>query len=283
AAATCSRLKFARSIYERDFDTVKTNVRNNTKKIYDLKDALLKYHNDMCLLEDEVCARFSATNKGGIVARLKDNFSQKITEFINPLLAFGIEISAIVSAVSNISDPYVSDNYAFNSGFTFSGFIHDQNSGDASTLKMGKYTGDYNGCGWIATYNVGVIMGENFQPADIIKYYDSHGGALVDGAFGANPLAINMYLNEQGINAKLNNLPGKVDSQIKDSKTSILMYLHENGGHYITIEYVNGMYYAYNNDTSRYPASPEPIPSIDAWLKEDNLTALFLITVPYGE
>ncbi|MCL1816876.1 MAG: hypothetical protein FWG43_04665, partial [Clostridiales bacterium] len=34
AAATCSRLKFARSIYERDFDTVKTNVRNNTKKIY---------------------------------------------------------------------------------------------------------------------------------------------------------------------------------------------------------------------------------------------------------
>jgi uncharacterized protein YukE len=276
-ASACNGLKYARIIYEREFDTVKTKVKDNAKKIYDLEGALKKYYKDMCLLEEEVCAKFNDVGKESKVPGIAGQIGSGLA---NILLSNILGISAIVSSVSNIVAPYVRDNYQFNSGFTFSDFIYSQKKDPTASLKMGYFTGDYNGCGWVSTYNAGVILGQDFQPADIIKYFDSRGGALVDGAFGVNPLAIKMYLNSQGIKANLYNLPSNVDERIKDSKVSILMYVHESGGHYIAIEYVGGEYYAYNNDP-RWTTTPQPIPSIENWLEEnDKYWAAFLITVP---
>ena len=281
-------LKYAKVVSVWEFDSVKVKINNNKKKLGELKNALEKYEREMQALEEEVCARFNTVTiaedigkKPSIWDGVTDIAGQIGSGLADALLGIGISISAVVSGASDIFDPYVDENYEFNSGFTFGGFIHNQNSGDAANLKMGYYTGDYNGCGWVATYNTGVLLGKDFQPADIIKYYDSRGGALVDGMFGVNPLAIQLYLKDQGIEANLHNLPSEVDSRIKDSKVSILMYFHGTGGHYITIQHVNGTYYAYNNDPKNYPNGSQPIQSIEAWLEEnDKHWAAFLITIP---
>ena len=183
-----------------------------------------------------------------------------------------------LAEAADMPAPYVDENYKFNSAFTFSGLLFDQKSGDAAKLKMGYYTGDYNGCGWVATYNTGVMLGHHLSPADIIKYFDSHGGALVDGAFGVNPLAITLYLNEQGIEASILNLPTETDARIKNSEISILLYFHDQGGHYTTIQYADEMYYAYNNSQA-WTTAAQPLPSVDAWLKENKYWAVSIITI----
>ena len=277
AASDAYGLKYARVVSSYEFDTPQRKIKDNIKRISGLKDALVKYLRDMQVLEDEICARFSGAFRRPAI--LDEVASLYGGAYASALMALGIDISNKVSIVSDIVEPYVSENYKFNSSFTFNGFIHDQNSGDAAQLKMGYFTGDWNGCGWVAAYNVGVMVGQNFQPADIIRYYDSHGGALVDGAFGVNPLAINMYLNSQGVKAKIDNAPIHIDAKIEASAVSILTYLHDSGGHYTAIQYVDGMYYAYNN-SQNWTTAPQPIPSIEAWLKERNFLALSLITIP---
>jgi len=270
-------LQYARVVSSYEFDTLERKIKDNIKRISGLKDALVKYLRDMQALEDEVCARFSGDfRRPTILDEVASIYNGTNASF---LMALGIGISSIVSNTSDIVEPYVSDNYKFNSSFTFNGFIHDQNSGDAAQLKMGYYAGDWNGCGWVAAYNVGVMVGQNFQPADIIRYYDSHGGALVDGAFGVNPLAIYMYLNSQGVKAKIDNAPINIDAKIEDSAVSILMYIHNKGGHYTAIQYVDGTYYAYNNEVG-WNSAPQPIPSIETYLEQNKYLALSLITIP---
>jgi uncharacterized protein YukE len=283
AAAAGSGLKYARVLSGYELDAIQRKITDNIKRINGLKGALEKYLREMQILEEEVNARFSGAARktafGEVVANIAGQVgSAYVNTLSNILLACGISISNTVSDISDIFSPYVKDNYAFNTGFTFNDFIYDQNSGDASQLKMGYFAGDWNGCGWVATYNAGRILGQTYKPADIIKFYDSHGGALVDGAFGVNPLAVDMYLNVHGVKAKIQNMPTKIDVRIEESVVSILLYLHNNGGHYTAIQYKDGAYYAYNNDPA-YTTEPQPIPSIEAWLEERKFLVISLITI----
>lgn len=56
---------------------------------------------------------------------------------------------------------------------------------------------DYNGCGWIATYNALLLMGKRVKPSSIIKWYESNNGLILNGLFGTNPLSIAKYFRNQ--------------------------------------------------------------------------------------
>jgi hypothetical protein len=112
---------------------------------------------------------------------------------------------------------------------------------------MGYFTGDYNGCGWVATYNAAELLGIPQIPADIIQYYEKSGGTILDGLFGVNPLALEKYFSQPefkdaGITAEMKNLPKSVDDLVKNSDIAIINYMHDSGMHYITVEYSDGIY-----------------------------------------
>ena len=177
----------------------------------------------------------------------------------------------------------VRDNYKHNSQYQFTDYIYDQGKpSQASNLKMGYATADWNGCGWIATYNVARLLDMERHPADIIKYYETHGGMIADGAFGVTPLAVETYFNQSefkkaGITTGYHYFPGEVDNLIKNSDFAIVNYVHGSGMHYIAVEYKDGTFYTMND--GQMTESSEDLPSLDALLKRRGNTVFTIITI----
>ena len=66
---------------------------------------------------------------------------------------------------------------------------------------------------------------------------------------GINPEVMGIVMGALGYTVHLDYLSTKgLDSRIADSNSgvAILCYKHSSGAHYITIQYNNGQYYAYN-------------------------------------
>jgi uncharacterized protein YukE len=63
AAFTAKGLKYARIFSYGEFDAIERSIKDNSQRIYRLKCALVQYYNGMCMLEEEVCSRFSGVYK----------------------------------------------------------------------------------------------------------------------------------------------------------------------------------------------------------------------------
>lgn len=177
--------------------------------------------------------------------------------------------------------------------------IDRQDSEPASLIKMGatdnRNEGWYNGCGWIAVYNMLIWMGNPQHPADIVRYFETSGGTVMDGVYGTYPYAIESYLDHLGYNTLHTLFPQaflSIDSEIKTAGAGILGYVHTSAAHYVAIEYreSDGRYIVYNDSFARArsrdlelsDSSPvgAVIDSVEAWLanEPDILFAFSLIT-----
>ena len=150
---------------------------------------------------------------------------------------------------------------------------------------MGKYEdfrdGSYNGCAWIATYNAALLLGERYHPADIIKYYETRGGSLVNGVFGVNPVAIRALFGAQGFETAMHNLPSSVDNHIRNSTVSILTFAHPDAAHTVAVYYANGVFHVFNEpETGSTYYRAGGLTSVDAWLAgEDGFWPISVITL----
>ena len=167
------------------------------------------------------------------------------------------------------------DNITNNQQYTVAEYIDDQKNVDVAKIQMGVHTADYNGCGWIATYNIMHMLGKDMQPWEIVNYYETVGGALIGGRFGVNPTAIEGFFNTQGIKTSTDYFPASVDELIKNSGMAIFNYVHNNGAHYIAVEYDNGKFITYN-DTKENTALAEA--SIDTWIQDKEWLPLSITT-----
>lgn len=207
------------------------------------------------------------------------------SDLVEALMGVGVSISAVVSLVSDLFDPHIKANYEHNLEFEFHGFIYAQRIGDASKLRMGRHEnrrdGWYNGCGWIATYNAALLLGDHHHPADIIKHFETHGGSLANGAFGTNPVAMNIFFRNQGFETSMHNLPTSVDDHIRNSTVSILTYAHTSGVHTVAVYYANGVFHVLNAvrfDSTDY--MPGVQDSVDAAFDEsDSIWPISVITL----
>ncbi len=176
--------------------------------------------------------------------------------------------------------PYANPSKALNIPYKYSSPIYDQNAPGVADVKMGLEAASMNGCGWIATYNAMHLTGNAQNPESIIHYLENDGGLLMGGGFGTNPESIENYLVDNGMRAYLTyDMSYGVDAATMNVDTFILLYSHENGAHYITVEYRDGMYYAYNTRWSAQNGAPEPITSMDTWLKDEKGIASAIIGV----
>lgn len=187
-------------------------------------------------------------------------------------------LSWTVSAVSEVVKPYMQENYANNQD-TFAGMINGQGrrTQPAAGMKIGYGNGADNGCGWIATYNAGNVLGQTTHPSDIIRYYEINGGTVLNGIGGVNPYSVKTYFEESSVDTNMINFPEYMDLRIRKSTVSILKYWHGRSSHFVAVEYINGNYYIYNESNDSEKAKQQV--SIDDWLNDNGYTVLALITL----
>ena len=183
------------------------------------------------------------------------------------LIVTGVWIeNVIISVATSIS------NFVYNQQFVFNDYILDQNSGNAALIKMGFFSGKYNGCAWIATYNALKALGDKYvQPSNIISFFELW-GCIFSGLFGVLPDAVADFFRLIGYkHVDEHYFPSDLDSLIRNYRATILFYTHSSGAHYIMVRYFCGTYYAYNvynKNTSVYmwPSVDEIIRSRDYWV-----------------
>jgi hypothetical protein len=159
-------------------------------------------------------------------------------------------------------DKYVQakERREYNKGLVFEDFICGQRSDEnAAKIKMGDYTGDYNGCGWVALYNALKLLDAPVHPADIVFWLETNNGTrdfLKKAMFGVKCQAIRGYLEYLGYN--VNMAPANVlDTQIRDSRVSIVYYRWADikkrkfGEHYTVVNWNarGNSYEVYNNNS----------------------------------
>jgi hypothetical protein len=153
-------------------------------------------------------------------------------------------------------------NYEHNLAIRFDlrTLIDNQNQRPASRVRMGATEGSnegwYNGCGWIASYNALILLGNPRHPADIVRHFETNGGMVLGGMFGTYPRAIERLFRALGYDVShvlFPQLSTDLDNAIKSSGVGILAYAHTRAAHYIAIEYraEDGRFIVYNDGFAR--------------------------------
>ena len=102
--------------------------------------------------------------------------------------------------IAGVTLSYLANNashYSYNRSLTTTGYIYNQNKGNAAKYKFGFFRSSYNGCGWIATYNATIMLGKRIAPHKIIAEYELT-GAVLYGTFGIQPYAISAFFWNKG-------------------------------------------------------------------------------------
>ena len=157
--------------------------------------------------------------------------------------------------------------------------------GHDTPTEPGAGWGWYNGCGWVATYNAALLLGRVIHPAEIIRFYESVNGALVQGMFGLNPAAVGMFFRSIDVMQQTHNMPESVDDLIRGSTVSILLYMRDDvSAHFVTVHYDQalGMFRVFNDGRAiaadgsgsapledDFLIGPAVIPSVDEWLQNN--------------
>ena len=134
---------------------------------------------------------------------------------------------------------------AYNKKLSVTGYIYSQTKGTASKYWFGCCRSSQNGCGWIATYNALIMLGNPQQPHTIISYYENS-GALAYGAFGILPTAVSRYFRSKGYSVKVSTNSASFDEQAKKSTANVLFYWHSSGAHNIAVRWDGKKFVGYN-------------------------------------
>ena len=144
--------------------------------------------------------------------------------------------------------------------FDMSSLIDDQNRSPANQIRMGSTDGRnegwYNGCGWVAAYNALILTGDPQHPADIVHYFETNKGTVLDGVFGTYPQAIEKYFADLGYDVShilFPQLSIDIDSAIRTAGVGILAYAHKKAAHYVAVEYreADNCFIVYNDSFAR--------------------------------
>ena len=168
-------------------------------------------------------------------------------------------------------------NYNYNRKLYFSGLIYDQCTGNAAKARFGAKTGDYNGCGWVATYTALLLSGRYIHPCNIISYYEQN-GMVASGLIGVMPWAVYRYLNNLGYSPQLLSNSRYFDQAMKTRNVAILLYIHAKGMHYIAVSKFGKYFWGYNVYIGDRKVQSLGT-SLSGWLRSKKYTAIALITL----
>lgn len=132
----------------------------------------------------------------------------------------------------------------------------------------GQIGSNFNGCGWIAAYNVLRLLNRPLPPWKIIDGLES--GAVLRGYLGLSPFSLRRFFQKQGFQAKLHLLPWfflpsqnirTIKKYFADQPCAIFYVVTKNKTvHYVSTQSLgNGTYYFYNDnhESGRIPDTLE--------------------------
>lgn len=114
-----------------------------------------------------------------------------------------------------LSQALSDDNYIINQEYTHN-------------IKYGNNTSDYNGCGWIACYNICNYLHNEFKVDYIIKYLEKY--LWFNGSWGTTITGIYKFLKHLKLPFK--QVIGKNNIIKFKPKYGIIFYMYDKGAHY---------------------------------------------------
>lgn len=129
-------------------------------------------------------------------------------------------------------------NYRFTPGtaialpagaFSPDGYIIAQ--GKATSVPYGRFTSNWNGCGWIAAYNLLKITGRAEDWRLVSRALAR--GLTAEGALGTGPLRLARYLRGKGL--RLETATSRIGAArlARFGSSGILLYATKEGPHYV--------------------------------------------------
>jgi len=237
-----------------------------------------------------------------LIAKLIPNPEQAV-KLLKQVINFGIQgskngarvlLTPVLECIryfegkSRKDDDSIIENYKQNMQYEFTDYIYDQTKGDAAKIKMGSQTGDSNGCGWVATYNLLHYLGNPKTAVFIVDVFELQNGTMSSLNDAANPLTIADFIDTSGYTSKLNWFPDSMDSLMKncDTQSGILIYINDTdiatlNAHYVFAHYNSNdaLFHLYNSEGD-WTASFKTT-SIDEWLRNRKYVRMGLVTVNY--
>ena len=109
------------------------------------------------------------------------------------------------------------------------------------------------GCGWIATYNALLLLGEEAQPEELIRFYERQ-LPLVHGNLGTTILAPAFYFKKKGYLVDWTSRYDRFDAMAEKCDVCILFYRwHEKwklGAHFVALRRTEAGFVGYNTYTN---------------------------------
>lgn len=102
--------------------------------------------------------------------------------------------------------------------------------------RYGSRTSDYNGCSWIALYNLLHQLGDPVEPAEIIDWMERRpplSGLWLRGLLGAYPWAVKAYLRHRGYRVKTTFRQKRAAELAAEGLGGIALLVRKNGAHYV--------------------------------------------------
>lgn len=154
------------------------------------------------------------------------------------------------------------------------GYIIDQRAVD--DVRYGKFFSDYNGCGWIACYNLLKIM-ERERPADAVCRALEK-GSLFRGLLGTGPFRIRRYLRRQGLRVRTAVSKKRAARIAPAFLGGMLLYRHAGGYHFAAFANLGGGQFRFYNAICGHRCHDR---SMQAFLAQENKAALVLCYFVY--
>ncbi len=121
---------------------------------------------------------------------------------------------------------------------------------DTIEFKYLLETSNKSGCGWIATYNVLKLFGEEPVIPDIIKSLEIN-GCFAYGYLGTLPWGITDYFSTRGYKVALSLKPSEFSGMLQDeTEIGIAFYLGFKGGHFQAFKRVDETRFKFYNYSS---------------------------------
>jgi hypothetical protein len=176
---------------------------------------------------------------------------------------------------ATIFDFFANKSYIYNGAFDveYPNFITGQGHDTVKYMKFGGTEVSKTGCGVISIYNVANALGRHRNLSDIIYEFDLNplsktasylsflgsigfvvGFSPWNGFFGASPSGIENYLAYHEFKYEKTWNLDEFESWARDDRVFIVLYLHEQGAHYVMLQSDSGGTYTTYNHRSDYDA-----------------------------
>ena len=120
----------------------------------------------------------------------------------------------------------------------------------ASKLRLGIKSSAYVGCGWVATYNAMIMLGNRIDPCDIIREYEIN-GVFLYGTFGVHQTAVARFFINRGYDVTISFNVEEYDRIARKNDANVMFVSHSNGGHFSAFRWNGTHYSGYNTYANR--------------------------------